>query len=70
MLLLTSACEPPSIVNSDSRYMKDVTVVSSNYTDFICMHVCACLEQANKLSVFSYTTKYDGDTFDISSADI
>ena len=34
ILLLTSACEPPSHVNSDPRYLKDVTVGSSASTIF------------------------------------
>ena len=34
ILLLTSACEPPSLVNSDPRYLKDVTVDSSASTIF------------------------------------
>ena len=32
--LMTSACEPPSLVNSDPRYLKDVTVGSSASTIF------------------------------------
>ena len=36
ILLLTSACEPPSLVNSDPRYLKDVTVGSSAYNHYIC----------------------------------
>ena len=34
IILLTSACEPPSIVNSDPKYLKDVTVGSSASTIF------------------------------------
>ena len=34
ILLLTSACEPPSLVNSDPRYCKYVTVCSSASTIF------------------------------------
>ena len=34
ILLLTSACEPPSLVNSDPRYLRDVTVGSSASTIF------------------------------------
>ena len=32
IILLTSACEPPSLVNSDPMYLKDVTVGSSAST--------------------------------------
>ena len=34
ILWLTSACEPPSLVNSDPMYLKDVTVGSSASTIF------------------------------------
>ena len=34
ILLLTSACEPPSLVNSDPRHLNDVTVGSSASTSF------------------------------------
>ena len=34
ILLLTSACEPPSLVNSDPRYLKEVIVGSSGSTIF------------------------------------
>ena len=34
IILLTSACEPTSLVNSDPRYLKDVTVDSSASTLF------------------------------------
>ena len=40
IILLTSACEPPSLVNSDPRYLKGVTVDSSASTDFYC---CVCI---------------------------
>ena len=39
ILLLTSACEPPSLVNSDPRYLKDVTVGSSASTSFTVVSV-------------------------------
>ena len=39
ILLLTSACEPPSLVNSDPRYLKDVTVGSSASTIFTVVSV-------------------------------
>ena len=40
MLLLTSACEPPSLVNSDPGYLKDVTVGSSESTLFTVHGFC------------------------------
>ena len=42
ILLLTSACEPPSLVNSDPRYLKDVTVGSSPSTIFTVVPVSFC----------------------------
>ena len=39
ILLLTSACEPPSLVNSDPRYLKDGTVGSSASTIFTVVSV-------------------------------
>ena len=39
IILLTSACEPPSLVNSDSSYMKDLTVGSSASTIFTVLPV-------------------------------
>ena len=39
IMLLASACEPPSLVNSDPRYVKDVTVVSSASTSFTVVSV-------------------------------
>ena len=39
ILLLTSACEPPSLVNSEPRYLKDVTVGSSASTSFTVVSV-------------------------------
>ena len=39
---LTSACERPSLVNIDPRYLKDVTVGSSASTIFICGFCIIC----------------------------
>ena len=39
IMLLTSACEPPSLVNSDPRYLKDFTVGSSASTIFTVVYV-------------------------------
>ena len=39
ILLLTSACEPPSLVNSDPMYLRDVTVGSSASTSFTVVYV-------------------------------
>ena len=39
ILLLTSACEPPSLVDSEPRYLKDVTVGSSASTSFTVVSV-------------------------------
>ena len=39
ILLLTSACEPPSLVNSDPMYLKDVIVGSSASTIFTVVSV-------------------------------
>ena len=39
VLLLTSTCEPPSLVDSDPRYLKDVTVGSSASTIFTVVSV-------------------------------
>ena len=42
ILLLTSACEPPSLVNIDPRYLKDVTMGSSVSTIFSCGFCIIC----------------------------
>ena len=40
ILLLTSACEPPSLVNSDPRYLKDVTVGGlGKYSVFVLLDI-------------------------------
>ena len=39
ILLLTSTCEPPSLVHGDPRYLKDVTVGSSASTIFTVVSV-------------------------------
>ena len=42
ILLFTSACEPPSLVNSDPTYLKDVTAGSSASTIFTVVFCFLC----------------------------
>ena len=59
ILLLTSACEPPSFVNSDPRYLKEVIVGSSGST--ILLGVFAdCLKRTDVFSSSSWFLRLVG----------